>query len=253
MARPTRSRDGGFTLVELLVVIIVLGVLATITVLAVRGIVDQGEETSQAADQHVLVTAEEAHMARFNTYADEDTLVTAGLLTAASTQHDITLIDAGDSYTIVPAGSGTTTATTVATEPGGSEEPTPSTLPPTAVPTTFAGFSGQSFGAGPNRIVVITDGTKMASGWEAFVAAGVPLADTEMIFLNAGVNSTADVDAIVAAGATYLVAAESVPITRPGGGTTYVGQYLYDSGLRQDDFWWGHSQGSFNEMLERFR
>ena len=38
----TRHHDGGFTLVELLVVIVVLGVLAAVTVFAVRGITDRG-------------------------------------------------------------------------------------------------------------------------------------------------------------------------------------------------------------------
>jgi prepilin-type N-terminal cleavage/methylation domain-containing protein len=264
MAIRRHPQDKGFTLVELLVVIVVLGVLATITVFAVRGITDQGSVAAQDSDEHILTVAEEAHLARFNSYADEDTLVTAGLLTSESTQHDIELVSGGDSYSIVPEGTATTTPVT--TEPGGSTvtteppeptvttEPTvPSTVPPTAQPTTFAGFSGQSFGSGANLIVVITDTSKMHSGFDAFVAAGVPLPTTRLIFLGAGdVETTADVDAIIAGGATDFVAADSVPITRPGGGTTYVGQYLDDGPLPNDRFWWGHSQGSFNEMLDHY-
>ncbi len=37
------KQDKGFTLVELLIVIVILGILATITVFAVRGITDQGQ------------------------------------------------------------------------------------------------------------------------------------------------------------------------------------------------------------------
>jgi prepilin-type N-terminal cleavage/methylation domain-containing protein len=36
------KQDKGFTLVELLIVIVILGILATVTVFAVRGITDQG-------------------------------------------------------------------------------------------------------------------------------------------------------------------------------------------------------------------
>jgi prepilin-type N-terminal cleavage/methylation domain-containing protein len=35
--------DRGFTLVEILIVIVVLGVVATITLVSVRGITDRGE------------------------------------------------------------------------------------------------------------------------------------------------------------------------------------------------------------------
>ena len=37
------KQDKGFTLVELLIVIVILGILATVTVFAVRGITDQGQ------------------------------------------------------------------------------------------------------------------------------------------------------------------------------------------------------------------
>ena len=38
------KQDKGFTLVELLIVIVILGILATVTVFAVRGITDQGQD-----------------------------------------------------------------------------------------------------------------------------------------------------------------------------------------------------------------
>ncbi len=233
--------DEGFTLVELLVVIVVLGVLATITVFAVRGITDQGEESARVSDEKTLVTAEEAHMARFGSYADEITLVTVGLLTDESQRHDITLEPSGDTYTIVPAGSGV---------PMPPDPPPPPDVPPAPdvpVPTSFAGFAGESFGSGPNRIVVISDGTQWAAQWASFVAAGNTLATTEVVWLGAGdVTSTADVDAIVAAGPTYLVAANSVPV-----GGTFVGQYL-SSVVAPDDFWWGHNQGGLALMLAHY-
>ncbi len=47
------KQDKGFTLVELLIVIVILGILATVTVFAVRGITDKGQENAcvgRAAD-----------------------------------------------------------------------------------------------------------------------------------------------------------------------------------------------------------
>ena len=43
------KQDKGFTLVELLIVIVILGILATVTVFAVRGITDSGQKNSSSA------------------------------------------------------------------------------------------------------------------------------------------------------------------------------------------------------------
>jgi prepilin-type N-terminal cleavage/methylation domain-containing protein len=56
--------DKGFTLVELLIVIVILGILATVTVFAVRGITTQGQDSACAADQKVLEVAAEAYFAQ---------------------------------------------------------------------------------------------------------------------------------------------------------------------------------------------
>ena len=59
-----QKKDTGFTLVELLIVIVILGILATVTVFAVRGITDQGQTSACAADQKTLETASEAYFAQ---------------------------------------------------------------------------------------------------------------------------------------------------------------------------------------------
>jgi prepilin-type N-terminal cleavage/methylation domain-containing protein len=101
--RPTtRNRHNGFTLVELLVVISVLGVLAAVVVFAVGGVTDRGESASCAADARVLRTAEESHFAKTGTYVDMDGLVTAGLLAKPSSINSIS-ISAGK-YSIVGTG-----------------------------------------------------------------------------------------------------------------------------------------------------
>ena len=58
------KQDKGFTLVELLIVIVILGILATVTVFAVRGITDRGQENACAVDQRTLSTSIEAFYAQ---------------------------------------------------------------------------------------------------------------------------------------------------------------------------------------------
>jgi prepilin-type N-terminal cleavage/methylation domain-containing protein len=106
------KQDKGFTLVELLIVIVILGILATVTVFAVRGITDQGKASTCKADSKTLQTAFEAYTAQYGgttipvtgagtlpadhaaTYTalgatPEDTLVNAGFIRAASSNWDL--------------------------------------------------------------------------------------------------------------------------------------------------------------------
>jgi general secretion pathway protein G len=48
------NQDKGFTLVELLIVIVILGILATVTVFAVRGITDKGQENACSVELRTL-------------------------------------------------------------------------------------------------------------------------------------------------------------------------------------------------------
>ena len=61
-------KDEGFTLVELLIVIVILGILATIVVFAVRGITDQGQENACKATAKTYEVAIEAYRAQELTY-----------------------------------------------------------------------------------------------------------------------------------------------------------------------------------------
>ena len=87
------KQDKGFTLVELLIVIVILGILATVTVFAVRGITDQGQESACEADRQTLQVALEAYYAQFGNDAGDNAteadLVTAQLLASPSGNYDI--------------------------------------------------------------------------------------------------------------------------------------------------------------------
>ena len=89
------KQDKGFTLVELLIVIVILGILATVTVFAVTGITNKGKTSACQSDAKTIQTAEEAYSANSGVYtAAQSDLVNAGLMHAASTKFDIALVAA---------------------------------------------------------------------------------------------------------------------------------------------------------------
>jgi prepilin-type N-terminal cleavage/methylation domain-containing protein len=99
----TRKRDGqGFTLIEVLLVVVILGLLAVAVVMAVRGITDGADESACEADKHNLVRATEAFFAKrstttipptppTSTSSDrfEATLDAQGFLSGPSKYHDV--------------------------------------------------------------------------------------------------------------------------------------------------------------------
>lgn len=106
MATPTQSHrtlhraPSGFTLVELLVVITILGVLSAVVVFAVSGTNDRGQVASCNQDARTLKTAIETHIANNGAVpADQAALVSSGFLQKPSTLNDFTVN--GNRYTIV--------------------------------------------------------------------------------------------------------------------------------------------------------
>ena len=84
------TQDKGFTLVELLIVIVILGILATVTVFAVRGITDQGKASTCKADKKTLETAVEAWYAQNGTVVDPtEAQLTPAFLHSQSANYDV--------------------------------------------------------------------------------------------------------------------------------------------------------------------
>lgn len=99
-ARQRRGAANGFTLVELLVVIVILGILAAVVVFAVAGIGDNAKENACKTEGRTVKTAYEAYYAQFQTYPttlaqvstapSSPTATTAKLLEAPPTYWTIT-------------------------------------------------------------------------------------------------------------------------------------------------------------------
>jgi prepilin-type N-terminal cleavage/methylation domain-containing protein len=87
------EKDEGFTLVELLIVIVILGILATIVVFAVRGITDQGQESACKATAKTYEVAIEAYYAKYGNVNNPDgaELLAAQLLRSYNSTGDITV------------------------------------------------------------------------------------------------------------------------------------------------------------------
>jgi prepilin-type N-terminal cleavage/methylation domain-containing protein len=104
------KQDKGFTLVELLIVIVILGILATVTVFAVTGITNKGKDSACKSDLKVIQTAEEAFNANTGAYGLQTELVTGGLMHAVSPNFDVAVgtgTGAAATYTITGKANGT--------------------------------------------------------------------------------------------------------------------------------------------------
>jgi len=105
LRKDIENKEEGFTLVELLVVIVILGILAAIVVFAVGGITDKGTNAANQTDTSILQAAEEASFAQGNptgAYLSETALVNGKFLRSLSTKNDICLKGTTD-YAVVAA------------------------------------------------------------------------------------------------------------------------------------------------------
>ena len=84
-------RDNGFSLIELLLVIVILGILTTVVALSVSGMTSEAEESACLADRRTLEKASEAYFAQ----TPARTIPPYGGDPLADDAYELTLVDAG--------------------------------------------------------------------------------------------------------------------------------------------------------------
>ena len=102
------KQDKGFTLVELLIVIVILGILATVTVFAVTGITTRGKDSACKSDMKVIQVAEEANNANTGSYESLVNLKANGLIHEVPTNFTVTITGTGPTATYTVDGVATT-------------------------------------------------------------------------------------------------------------------------------------------------
>lgn len=101
----SKGKNKGFTLVELLIVIVILGILAAVTVFAVRGITDNAQEKACSVDHKNYETALESYFATNNAYPATAT-VSADLVPGyvKTIPANFTYANTGTDYTLTGTG-----------------------------------------------------------------------------------------------------------------------------------------------------
>jgi prepilin-type N-terminal cleavage/methylation domain-containing protein len=150
-AGPGRSTSAGFSLVEVLIVVVILGILGSVVVFAVQGITGRGQTSACSADAATLKVAEEAALANGAAYLTVAGLQAGGWLRTTPQHHDVQL--AAGSYTIVAdatcGGTGATSGPTTTTTPADAPAITTTTVAAATTTTVLSnGVSAQAAVAG---------------------------------------------------------------------------------------------------------
>jgi prepilin-type N-terminal cleavage/methylation domain-containing protein len=88
----------GFTLIELMIVVVIIGILAAIAIPKFGAVKDQAEESACRSNMRSIASAEAMYYGKYNTYGDIDALSGAGGMMENANVTECPTADAG--YTI---------------------------------------------------------------------------------------------------------------------------------------------------------
>ena len=171
MRQRTTRHQSGFTLVETLVVITILGVISVGAVVAFGGFSKATDDATCAADEKSLASAQDAALATNGVYLTETELVAEKFLKEDIGSFDVVLASGAKSYSLVMTG--TCTLAVASSAP-----PTSSTAPTSTTPTsttTTSTTTTTTTTAAPDTTppaVTITSCSVASSGAKRWSAAG---------------------------------------------------------------------------------
>jgi prepilin-type N-terminal cleavage/methylation domain-containing protein len=99
----SRRSEHGFTLTELLIVIVVMGILAGVVVFAMSGVTNHAKSSACSTEKQTIDTAEDAYYANptnKSQYGTVAQLKSGGYLKATPASYTVTLGAGNTSYTI---------------------------------------------------------------------------------------------------------------------------------------------------------
>ena len=105
----TKRGEAGFTLVELLIVVAILGILAGVVVFSVAGVQNNSQTSACKAEAATVKTAQEAYFVKVKAYGSTAQLTSAPNKLLGSTPTLVTISDpSATGYTLAWAGACTT-------------------------------------------------------------------------------------------------------------------------------------------------
>lgn len=197
------DRDRGFTLVEVLIVIVILGILASVTVFAVRGVSAKSQGNACATELKTYETAAAAYFTVHNSFPASLSDLTPGYVKTDTSPgvwqisgEDVSPVAGGKCAAAAPS-------TTVTTTPGSpvtaTPTTTPATTPATSVPgttspssTTYAGQPALVFGTGSDVVLLVgnfADNALALSAFQRVVDNGV-VPSAQVLWVDSSAFST---------------------------------------------------------------